>query len=72
MNHPVPLILNTIIVWSQICGFIPYIHYGFWGVLNVRGMGLLYLVRSKPLYPHENLPFTHHVWTVKQLNYCSK
>jgi hypothetical protein len=39
MNHPVPLILNTIIVWSQICGFIPYIHYGFWGVLNVRGMG---------------------------------
>ena len=35
-----PLYSTPPILWSRICGFIPYIHHDFWGVLNIRGKRL--------------------------------
>ena len=32
--NPIPLISNTPFLWSQICSFVPYIHYDFPGIYS--------------------------------------
>ena len=52
MSDPIPLISNTLILWSQICDFIPYIQHVFWVLcLNQGGIGL-YQQREIMLNPH--------------------